>query len=78
MYSTVDYSVTPRPMYPADGRKLPDVYTHPAELRDERQRKLGTLSPLLFHFWGPTADIVSSRWIGACARHVLATRRPTH
>ena len=25
-----DYAVTPRPMYPADGRKLPDVYTHPA------------------------------------------------
>jgi predicted AlkP superfamily pyrophosphatase or phosphodiesterase len=75
MYSTVDYSVTPRPMYPADGRKLPDVYTHPAELRDELQGKLGTFP--LFHFWGPTADIVSSRWIGACARHVLATRRPT-
>ena len=27
-------SVTPRPMYPADGRKLPDVYSHPAALRD--------------------------------------------
>ena len=27
MYSDVDFSVTPRPMYPADGRKLPDVYT---------------------------------------------------
>src|SRR5918994_4723257 len=40
MYSTVDYSVTPRPMYPADGRKLPDVYTAPASLRDDLQRKL--------------------------------------
>ena len=29
MYSTADYSVTPRPMYPADGRKVPDVYTTP-------------------------------------------------
>ena len=25
MYSTADYSVTPRPMYKADGRKIPDV-----------------------------------------------------
>ena len=30
MYSTADFSVTPRPMYPADGRKIPDVYTAPA------------------------------------------------
>ena len=29
MYSGADYSVTPRPMYPADGRKVPDVYTAP-------------------------------------------------
>jgi predicted AlkP superfamily pyrophosphatase or phosphodiesterase len=26
MYSSVDYAVTPRPMYPADGRKIPDVW----------------------------------------------------
>ena len=39
MYSTADLSVTPRPMYPADGRKLPDVYTTPANLRDELQRR---------------------------------------
>ncbi|MDO1499460.1 alkaline phosphatase family protein [Winogradskyella maritima] len=33
MYSTADYSVTPRPNYLADGRKIPDCYSHPAELR---------------------------------------------
>jgi predicted AlkP superfamily pyrophosphatase or phosphodiesterase len=27
MYSTVDYSLTPRPMYPADGRKIFDIYS---------------------------------------------------
>ncbi len=27
MYSSVDYSITPRPMYPADGRKFFDVYS---------------------------------------------------
>jgi predicted AlkP superfamily pyrophosphatase or phosphodiesterase len=61
MYSTVDYSVTPRPMYPADGRKIPDVYTHPTSLRDELQNKLGTFP--LFQFWGPATDIKVSQWI---------------
>jgi predicted AlkP superfamily pyrophosphatase or phosphodiesterase len=41
MHSTADLAVTPRPTYPADGRKLPDVYTQPAELRDELLAKLG-------------------------------------
>src|ERR1051325_8910749 len=29
MYSTADYTVTPRPIYRADGRKFPDIYTTP-------------------------------------------------
>jgi predicted AlkP superfamily pyrophosphatase or phosphodiesterase len=75
MYATADLTVTPRPMYPADGRKLPDVYTQPAGLRDELQAKLGTFP--LFNFWGPMAGIASSRWIADCALHVYQTRRPT-
>jgi predicted AlkP superfamily pyrophosphatase or phosphodiesterase len=75
MYSTATWSVTPRPMYPADGRKIPDVYTQPAELRDELNAKLGAFP--LFHFWGPAAGLVASRWIADCARHVGETRRPT-
>jgi predicted AlkP superfamily pyrophosphatase or phosphodiesterase len=75
MYSSADYSVTPRPLYPADGRKLPDIYAEPPELREELNRKLGTFP--LFHFWGPQADIRSSRWIADCARVVYDTRRPT-
>src|SRR5690606_7486609 len=61
MYSTVDYSCTPRPNYLADGRKLPDCYSAPAELRDELQQKLGQFP--LFQFWGPGANIKSSQWI---------------
>src|SRR5690606_31345043 len=33
MYSSATWAVTPRPMYPADGRKLPDIYTQPPALR---------------------------------------------
>jgi predicted AlkP superfamily pyrophosphatase or phosphodiesterase len=75
MYATADWTITPRPMYPADGRKLPDVYTQPAELRDELNKKLGIFP--LFQFWGPGADIVSTRWITDSALHVLAAHDPT-
>ena len=75
MYASVDFAVTPRPMYLADGRKLPDIHTHPAELRDELQGALGEFP--LFRFWGPGADIESSRWIARSALHVLEQKRPT-
>ncbi len=61
MYATTDFGVTPRPNYLADGRKMPDVYSHPAELRDTLQEELGTFP--LFHFWGPKTSIKSSQWI---------------
>ena len=61
MYSTADFSVTPRPNYLADGRKMPDCYSHPADLRDYLQKALGQFP--LFQFWGPGANIVSTKWI---------------
>ena len=61
MYSSADFSVTPRPNYLADGRKLPDIYSQPAELRDILQEKLGQFP--LFQFWGPGANIKSTQWI---------------
>jgi predicted AlkP superfamily pyrophosphatase or phosphodiesterase len=68
MYSSADITVTPRPMYPADGRKLPDVYSHPASLRDRLQEQLGTFP--LFEFWGPRASIASTRWIADASKLV--------
>lgn len=41
MYASVDWSVTPRPIYCADGRKLPDIYSEPASLRDELVARFG-------------------------------------
>jgi predicted AlkP superfamily pyrophosphatase or phosphodiesterase len=75
MYATVDYSVTPRPMYPADGRKIPDVYTSPPALRDELQSRFGTFP--LFNFWGPRASVASSRWIAQSAEYVEGKFAPT-
>jgi predicted AlkP superfamily pyrophosphatase or phosphodiesterase len=75
MASTHDIGVTPRPIYRADGRKLPDCYTKPLELRDELNERLGTFP--LFNFWGPTTSIKSSRWIADAALYVRQKRTPT-
>jgi predicted AlkP superfamily pyrophosphatase or phosphodiesterase len=75
MYSSADWSATPRPMYPADGRKIPDHYAEPPDLHDELDARLGPFP--LFKFWGPAADIASSEWIARATMHVRATRKPT-
>lgn len=75
MYSTADYSVTPRPMYPADGRKIPDVYAYPDGLRETLQDKLGQFP--LFKFWGPKTSRESSDWIAASAKYLEETYSPT-
>ncbi|WCJ58581.1 alkaline phosphatase family protein [Fontisphaera persica] len=74
MYSSADWSITPRPMYPADGRKIFDIYTWPFELKPDLKRELGEFP--FPTFWGPAAGVASpqgppeaaSRWIAAAAQ----------
>ena len=75
MYSSVDYAVTPRPMYPADGRKIPDCWTHPGELRDWLQKELGQFP--LFQFWGPMTSVNATQWIADAAIKVDQRFNPT-
>ncbi len=75
MYAAVDWSLTPRPSYPADGRKLPDTYSEPEGLRDELQQQYGQFP--LFKFWGPGADITSTRWIADASVEVFKRYRPS-
>jgi len=75
MYADVDWSVTPRPSYPADGRKIFDLYSKPPELRDQLQVSYGKFP--LHRFWGPGANIVSSRWIADASVDVLKRLQPT-
>ena len=75
MYSSADYSVTPRPIYKANGRKHPDCYTFPADLRDNLQEKLGVFP--LFNFWGPNANIKSTQWIADAAIETFKKHEPT-
>lgn len=68
MYSSADWSVTPRPIYPADGRKIPDIYGSPADLTARLTADIGTFP--FFNFWGPNADIRSSNWIAEASLRV--------
>jgi predicted AlkP superfamily pyrophosphatase or phosphodiesterase len=75
MHSTADFSITPRPLYPADGRKVFDVHTQPMGMREELKMDLG---PFPFPaFWGPAAGIASSEWIAASAKWVEEKHSPT-
>jgi predicted AlkP superfamily pyrophosphatase or phosphodiesterase len=74
MYSSVDYAVTPRPQYRANGLKIPDCYSAPANLRDRLQQVLGTFP--LFDFWGPKTSIKSSKWIADASKLVFDWHRP--
>ncbi len=69
MGATTDVTVTPRPIYHADGAKSPDAYVRPPELHDELVEKLGEFP--LFQYWGPTASIASTRWIVGATRHLM-------
>ncbi|MGC3958352.1 MAG: alkaline phosphatase family protein [Verrucomicrobiota bacterium] len=83
MYSTADWSITPRPMYPADGRKVFDVYTGPFSIREEIKRDLGEFP--FPAFWGPAAGVDSSRfaadavskWIAESAKWIERKHAPT-
>lgn len=75
MYSTADFQVTPRPLYPSDGRKIPDCHSHPMDLRDRLQEELGQFP--LFSFWGPNANIESTQWIANASKKVDEWKNPT-
>jgi len=83
MYSTADWSVTPRPMYPADGRKFFDIYTWPYELRPALKQELGEFP--FAGFWGPAAGVKSpqgspdcaTRWIAESAKSIERRHTPT-
>jgi len=75
MYSSADFTITPRPLYPADGRKVFDIHTQPMGMREELKNALG---PFPFQaFWGPAAGIASSEWIAASAKWVEEKHSPT-
>ena len=74
MGATTDITVTPRPIYHADGRKSPDAYVRPPALHDELTGALGEFP--LFQYWGPTATLRSSEWIIGASSKILKDHHP--
>ena len=83
MHSTADYSITPRPIYPADGRKIFDIYTWPYSIRTEIKTDLGEFP--FATFWGPAAGIQTPQgspdaalcWIAESAKWIETKYQPT-
>lgn len=75
MNTDADITITPRPLYCADGRKLPDCYSSPLELRDRFNSEFGQFP--LFQFWGPATSIRSSEWIGQSAMAIERQYKPS-
>ena len=74
MASSADVHVNVRPVYYADGRKAPDIYTNQLGLAAEVQRQFGTFP--MFQFWGPGVGIASSDWIAKTGGHLIETFSP--
>ena len=75
MNTGADITLTPRPLYCADGAKLPDCYSVPPNLREDFNREFGQFP--LFKFWGPATSIESSVWIARAAMAVEERHRPS-
>ncbi len=83
MFSSVDYSITPRPVYRADGGKIFDIYSWPYSIREEIKKDLGEFP--FFGFWGPAAGIktpqgaadCATRWIAESAKWIEQKFSPT-
>ena len=75
MYSSVDFSITPRPIYRSNGSKVFDIATHPLEIRKTIEKKIGKFP--FFKFWGPASGIESSQWIARSAKWIEDSYQPS-
>lgn len=71
----VDWSVTPKPYYGADGNKVFGISGKPEGFTENLEERLG---PFPFHtFWGPRAGLASTEWIAKAAGEVIAAETPS-
>ena len=72
--TNADLSVTPRPIYKANGGKIFDIASFPHSLATRLKAALGAFP---FHsFWGPRAGLPSTQWIADSARWVEEHEKP--
>lgn len=71
----VDWSITPRPFYCANGLKVLATYSAPTSFGAKLEREFGPFP--FFDFWGPKSGLPSSRWIADITMRTLERERPT-
>ncbi|MGE0431331.1 MAG: alkaline phosphatase family protein [Planctomycetota bacterium] len=70
----VEWSITPKPWYGADGSKEFDIHGKPEDYVNHCRRLAGRFP---FHaFWGPMAGAASTQWIARVAAETLIRQRP--
>jgi predicted AlkP superfamily pyrophosphatase or phosphodiesterase len=70
----VEYSITPKPHYGADGNKAFGIASTPEALGSAIEKRIG---PFPFqHFWGPHSGLKSTAWISQCAAEVIKENTP--
>lgn len=72
--AAVDWSVTPKPWYGADGNKAFGISSKPATLSSTLESRHGRFP--FQTFWGPGAGLPCTEWIGKAAADVLSEHRP--
>lgn len=70
----VDFSVTPKPHYGADGNKAFGVSGQPEGLCEGIEKSIGKFP--FPSFWGPNSGIKSTAWIAQCAAKVILDHQP--
>lgn len=75
MGAPVDWSITPRPFYCADGLKVLATYSAPTSFGAKLEQEFGPFP--FFDFWGPKSGLPSSRWICDVTKRTLERERPT-
>lgn len=70
----VDFSVTPKPHYGADGNKAFGITGQPEGLCEDIERAIGKFP--FPSFWGPNSGIKSTAWIAQCAAKVVRDHQP--
>lgn len=71
----VDFSVTPKPWYGADGDKRFGIASVPAHLGKTLEQTLGAFP--FSAFWGPNSGLPATQWIAAAAAEVVRAQRPS-
>jgi predicted AlkP superfamily pyrophosphatase or phosphodiesterase len=83
MYGTADILLTPKPVHAPGDKLLQDCYSRPVDLYRRLAGGEAELRPAtprgpfnLMHYWGPMANIESSRWIADASAAVWREEKP--